>query len=119
LYYNSNTTTAIDIYSLAAYVTVIGGTSVTKFSFYAHDALFTKYTACSVACNISAGSSYRYEEPWSLECYINNGTWNTTYPKNGSNNFVFCEVDASGIAGIGGGWDFYIFQSSIDKKFHY
>jgi len=110
VYYNSNNTSQIDVYSLCQWVFNSGSATVNVCEYLVNDPNFTKYTTYTdYITPITQGNYRRMELDWASICYLNHYNYNTSYNKNGS--FAFIELLAANIALAGGEWDSFWFSS--------
>ena len=111
-YYNSNTSAALDIYSMAQWVYNYGNAAVNQQYWFATDEGGTKPTGQVAGINpITYGNNRRVELPWSSLVS------NTSYPKNGTNKAVMTDMSST-TQFVGGGWGCNWFQSSYSPYFH-
>ena len=121
LYYNTNSSTKLDVDSLVMYVYNYG-VDVNEVHFEVFDSNYAKYTVSwgYLANPITNGNSARLEADWDSICYANHQSFNTEYSKtNGNGNFVYADMVAGqSYAGLGG-WESFWFPTYYDPYFHY
>ena len=121
LYYNTNNSTTLDVYSLVMYIYNYG-LDVDEVRFEVYDSAFSKYTLSwgYLATPVANGSSARVEADWASICYSNHLSINTAYSKtNGNGDLVFADM----VAGISwvtlGGWYSYWYPTYYSSQFLY
>ena len=115
VYYNSNTSTALDIYSLCEYVTNNCSSTIDEEVFRAHDAAFNKDVSITWPTTITNGNTVRLEQNWYTACTIK-GYSSTSFTKN---SYVTTQTSAGFyIYGLGG-WFCDWFSSYRSANFYY
>ena len=118
VYYNSNSTTALNISSSVQVVKNYGVYDVNEYSFIVHDAEFDKYVhAWGYLSNpITSGTQRRIEAVWSPIC-LSAGYSDTIFEKNGNDLYVYTSITSGySYAGLGG-WHTYWFPNSRSSSF--
>ena len=111
VYYNSNTTSQMDVSSLVQYVFNNGNADVNMCEYYVHTPSFSKYTTYTDYITPITKNNYRRMEiDWATICYYNHYNYNTTYSK--ENNYVYTFMIAANAALGGGEWNTYWFATS-------
>jgi len=120
VYYNSNTSTTLDVYSLCQWVYNNGVYVIDETQYRVHSGDFSKYTDYPLPIvPITSGNYRRMEVDWETVCYIRHGSTNTSYAKNSSEKYVRT-VMLSGYSSAGlGGWSCDWFPSSRSAFFAY
>ena len=118
VYYNSNTSTALNLSSLAQWIDNYGVYNINEVHFTAHDGNFDKYTHSWGYINpVTTGNSKRVEADWEAIC--SGYGYNSVYQKNSSQVYAYTDI-VSGYSYAGlGGWDSWWFASSRSDSFHY
>lgn len=117
VYYNSNTSTAINIYSLAQWVDNYGYYYIDEYEFSAATGTNSKHNTAGdyLLDPIDTGENKRIETIWSTV------TSNTTYAKNGTGGVAFATTDMLAGYSAGyyyGGWTTYWKSNSYESQFH-
>lgn len=117
VYYNSNTSTALNLYSLAQYVTNNGTYDIDELDFTASDG---KELAYHNECIIYNSNPIITNETRRVEKYWASVVSNTTYAKNsyGSTPFAYTNIYAGNSDYNVGGWTTYWFSTYRESDFH-
>jgi len=119
VYYNSNTSSAINLSSLVQWVFNYGVYEINEVHFEAFDANYNKYTHNwgYLDNGIKTGKNSRIEADWDSICLARG--YNTVYSKNSSQSFAYTDLYSGySYAGLGG-WGTFWFPSSRSSSFHY
>lgn len=123
VYYNSNTTAAIDISSMVQWVYNYGIYDVELMEFEARDGKSYETTNGNYVIKvheiepIATGKNSRVEIDWETFCL--SGGMSNVYEKNTSSKFATTDITAGTDSLLIGGWLSYWYQTNRDDKFHY
>ena len=116
VYYNSNTSDELDVYSLSETVTNNGTEEITKADFEVSDAQDNKLTMLAdgnLSVPIEGGERRRLEIIWSEVCGAY-GYDDTVYEKN---DFVYVYIGAGNTYYQESGWASYWYSNSVTTNF--
>ena len=120
VYYNSNSTTSLNLYSLCQWIFNHGNYEVDNVEFYANDGAQTKNTStwAYLSNPVTSGNNSRIETQWYPIC-VAKGYSDSVFSKNTSEHFAYTDMVAGNRYVLLGGWQSYWYQTSRDDDFHY
>lgn len=117
VYYNSNTSTYLDVHTLLLTGKNKGVYDLNEFRFETSEGNFDKSVVTYQTTTISSGKEFRLEAEWASVCNAN-GYSNTKFMKNGSENTVYTDLSiGTSYAGMTG-FETFWYPDKILTSFH-